>query len=613
MLQIISGKFFKDEELITHKGTGITYSNFHWWTPIETCIATIEPVDINLSSASSYVINYKHQIEKGSGKVKVGNSEILEQFQLLCTFGLQAFFDHDKNYVEMNCRSAPRDSADEFIPALFISRFFNLPIISNEKEIEEFVIFVEKVISLPRETYISVIESLKAFSHSLQFLNYNMDLAYSTMIYCLESLSQRHDNFEPDWKSYDPPIRDKLDKLFKEKSLPETTIKEIQEVLVNSKESKLMKRFISFSLQNISDKYFLEDADGIKNPLKKSELERVLRNAYDMRSGYVHKLEEIENHLKISQLVEGEIIFWENEPYLTFRGLTRLVHHVISNFISKQESLETEEYNWRNDIPGIITMEIHPKHWIWKADEFTSNQSVYFFSKFLSMLSAYSLNDEKMENLIDLMFKIEKLMKRGVKKEFKPSIVSLYYLYYSLATPGYLNSSRYIISDKYNDILDKGLKYVVKNEYHMPMINSYLSQNQIIETIPKSPNHKDFMKKYGDILNQCSIESIITRILLNKELSWDIEEITSCYLNYEKKKFNKYAIVLPNLFEVYIIITIGDAYLEENNIHQFEEWFNKAIFELSGKIECQKLIKKHILTKKVLYLNQLLDCLKKKN
>ncbi|MBW4256598.1 hypothetical protein KTG15_02680 [Methanobacterium sp. YSL] len=613
MLQIISGKFFKNEEIITNNGTGITYSNFHWRAPIETCIATIEPVDLNLSSASSYVINYKHQIEKGPGKVKAGNSEILEQFQLLCTFGLQAFFDHDKNYVEMNCRFAPRNSADEFIPSLFVSRFFNLPVRSNETEIEEFILFVEKVISLPRDTYISVIESLKAFSHSLQFLNYNMDLAYSMMIYCLESLSQRHDNFEPDWESYDPQIKDKFDKLFEEETLSETTIKNIQEILINSRESKLMKRFISFSLRNISDSYFLEDADGIKNPLKKSELERVLRNAYKMRSVYVHRLEEIETHLKIPLLVKGDVILWEDEPYLTFRGLVRLVHHIIINFIYEQESLETEEYDWRNDVPGIITMEIHPKHWIWKADEFTSNQSVYFFSKFLSMLSASFLNDEKMENLIALMFKIEKLMKEGVKKEFRPSMISLYCLFNSLASPGYLNSSRYIISSEYNNILDKGLKYVVKNEYNMPMINSYLSQNQIIETVPKSPNHKDFVKKYGDILNQCSIESIITRILLHKELPWDIEEITSCYLDYEKKKFNKYTIVLPNLFELYIILIIGDIYLEENNLLQFEKWFNKAIFELSGKIECQKLIKKHILTKKVLYLDQLLDCLNEKN
>lgn len=612
MLQIISGKFFKNEEIITNKGTGITYSNFHWWAPIQTCIATIEPVDLNLSSASSYVINYKHQIEKGPGKVKAGNSEILEQFQLLCTFGLQAFFDHDKNYVEMNCRFAPRNSADEFLPSLFVSRFFNLPVRSNEKEIEEFIIFVEKVISLPRDTYTSVIESLKAFSHSLQFLNYNMDLAYSMMIYCLESLSQRHDNFEPDWESYDPPIKDKFDKLFEEETLSDTTIKNIKEILINSRESKLMKRFISFSLGNISDSYFLENADGIKNPLKKSELERVLRNAYKMRSGYVHKLEEIENHLKIP-LLDGEVFPWENEPYLTFRGLVRLVHHIITNFIYKQESLETEEYNWRNDIPGVIPWEIHPKHWIWKADDFTSNQSKYFFSKFLSMLSASFLNDEKMENLIALMFKIEKLMKEGVKKEFRPSMISLYCLYYSLASPGYLNSSRYIISNEYNDILDKGLEYVVKKEYQMPMINSYLSQNQIIETVPKSSNYKDFMKKYEDILNQCSIESIVTRLLLNKEWPWDIEEITSCYRDYEEKKFNKYTIVLPNLFEVFIIITIGNVYLDKDNVPKFKEWFNKAIFELSGEIKCQKLIKKHINSKNVLYASNLLDCLMKKN
>lgn len=63
MLQIISGKFFKSADRYVDEAKGITYSNYSWIAPIETCVATLEPVD-TYRSVSSYVISYVNQIEK---------------------------------------------------------------------------------------------------------------------------------------------------------------------------------------------------------------------------------------------------------------------------------------------------------------------------------------------------------------------------------------------------------------------------------------------------------------------------------------------------------------------------------------------------------------------
>lgn len=47
MLQIISGKFFKSENRHVFDGKGITYSNYAWFNPVQTCVATIEPVRVH--------------------------------------------------------------------------------------------------------------------------------------------------------------------------------------------------------------------------------------------------------------------------------------------------------------------------------------------------------------------------------------------------------------------------------------------------------------------------------------------------------------------------------------------------------------------------------------
>lgn len=96
MLQIITGKFFKkDVPLRTYDRKGITYSNYSWMEPIKTSVATLEPVEIYSTSVSSFVISYVNKIEKMEGPgsiVRIGDYEIVHQFELLSFFGLKSFF-----------------------------------------------------------------------------------------------------------------------------------------------------------------------------------------------------------------------------------------------------------------------------------------------------------------------------------------------------------------------------------------------------------------------------------------------------------------------------------------------------------------------------------------
>lgn len=543
MLQIISGKFFKGKDLYIHQGKGITFSNFNWVSSIETCVATLEPVDYG-SSITPYVISYINKIEKddteGFGLVRTGDSTIVEQFQLLCTFGFNAFFDVDRERVELNCRPTPRSSADSHIPAKFVRRFFDEKVNGNQLNIDSFIEFVSKVIGLPRHIYKSIINCLNNYSDALQVLNYNLDLAYSMLVYCLESLCQQFDSFETTWADYSNETKDKLEIEFLkiEPSLAE----QIKSILLDASFLKLQQRFIGFIEDNVEDSFFIEQAIGIKAPLRKSLLKQALLNSYKMRSGYVHSLKPIRDHLKMSQIAEGDVFYWGNQPYLTFAGLTRLTHHVIYNFISKQAVLETEDFNWRNDLPGLITLELAPQYWIWKHEEFSQEQATSKLSGFLNHLID-AISSGEMTDLRKLLEKYESIIP-SAKKKYKIQMITIYWLY---------------------------------NIFRM-------EEDRV-------PDWRTFLGKYNEILNECSIEMMLAYVLIGIEWEWPVNECAAAYENYCKQKFKKNALKIPGIIQVALIIQIANYFLSTENFGEYDKWLDLAILELPGQQDLQENIK----------------------
>lgn len=541
MLQIISGKFFKSDNRYIHEAKGITYSNYSWIQPIKTYVATLEPVD-TYRAVSSYVINYVNQIEKEkTGRlVRIGDPEIVQQFQLLCMFGLKAFFDIDKNSVEINCRQKPKSSRDIYLPSTFAPRFFESQILGRMHEIEAFIKFVDKVIGLPREKYLIVINCLNNFSHALQVLNYNLDLAYSVLVYSIDSLSQSFGDFEPTWEDYNPEIKNKLDFCFSK--IDPNSSSEIRKILLGSSNFRLQQRFIDFATNHVSDSFFTDEAIDVKNAVRKSELKRALRNAYTMRSKYTHQLRPIQGQLKIPQIARGDVFYWNNEPYLTFGGLVRLAYHVINNFIWKQEYLKSEEYDWTGDLPGIVTLEMAPQYWIGKYEGFIPSQATKGFSGFLSHIQEIILSKGALTDLRKLLEKYESLIPSAKKKDKIP-MLAMYYLY-----------------------------------------NFYVVQEA------KRPNYEDFLKQYEDEFNESCIEIMIVYLLSNRKWPWDVDKCVSHYYKYKQNRFSKNALYIPVLIELSLIVGIANIYLKSGKIDKYEEWLEVALLEASGKPDIQKLI-----------------------
>src|ERR1700728_1719374 len=190
MLQISTGRFFVDGLPINEQESDtILYSNYSWIAPIKTKAGELRPVDVYSSAISSYVLRYTNRYQPKQPKdvlVMPPGEEIVEQFRLFAAFHFQAFFHVDASYVEGLCRGIPRNVTDRSLPAVFVPKFFGARRAGTFVEVTRFVAFLDRVISMPRTTYLRLIPCITGFLEGLEAVGKNFDLAYTLMVYALE-------------------------------------------------------------------------------------------------------------------------------------------------------------------------------------------------------------------------------------------------------------------------------------------------------------------------------------------------------------------------------------------------------------------------------------------
>lgn len=542
MLQIISGKFFESEDRFIHDGKGILFSNYSWVQPIKTCVATIEPVD-TYASVSSYVVSYVNQLEKEKPPaknilVRTGDSEIVEQFLIICSFSLSAFFHQDRSVVAVACRDKRLSSSDYCVPSQFVPRVFSRQINGTVAETEALSNFVSDIIGLKREDYNSTITSLRSFVDAMQIIGTNIDLAYSLLIYSLEALAQRSDSYTPIWADYPIDIRDELDSILGR--IEDGTANDIRKTLLKNSNLKAMKRFLDFIHCHIEEDFFINEAPPGFMTVRKSEFDRALRNAYTIRSRFAHLLQPIQDQLKHPHIANGDVIRFSDEPYLSISGLVRVAQHVIGNFVRNSEKVTSEVFNWRQELPGIMRVEMAPQYWIWKHEGLKPEHATKKLSGFLSQIETVILNAESITDLRELLTKYEKLIGQA-------------------GAP-----------------------------YKLQMLATYVLYNHLVANEHKCKNYSMVFDKNKTLFDQCTIETMLTCLLMGQLWPWTAKVCASCWNGYQEAKHRKACIKIPPVMSVALMIEIASLYLREGSTSDYREWMGDAILEAVGQKELQK-------------------------
>ena len=199
-----------------------------------------------------------------------------------------------------------------------------------------------------------------------------------------------------------------------------------------------------------------------------------------------------------------------------------------------------------NDLENVVLLPFNEKYWIYITSIFDSKDIYITFNGFLKVYEK-SLVDNHLFDLRNLMIKIEGMLKQGVKKPYKNPMIIFYYLY-----------------------------------------------NEIVPKEFRSSNYDNFIKKYQENIASISFENLIAHLILDKNIKWTLDEIINVNEEYHKNKFKKNKFNIPTFLEVNVFIYIANEFLKEKNYDNHKLWLNKSILELSGNINSQNLLKKHI-------------------
>lgn len=362
MLQLATGRFHRAAAVTKHVGHGTLFSNFDIYRDVRTPMGTIRRSD-GPGLLAGHVHEYvQHHTPPGEGVwVWGGDQELNDDLSATMTIFLPGFFDSDQEVVlqatERDPGGYPRN---ERIPSNFLPAKLAPRVANPAGELEKFESLLNKLVQLPRSQFEVLIECMRGFKRSILALKLDHLLAYSSLVFCLESLAQHLRPYEATWDDLPDPDRTRIEQSMD--GLPSDKAGEIKASIVKDRQLRLMKRLVAFVVENVRTSYYTEEAIGIKNAIRPSELETCLKAAYRIRSGYAHSLTKRVEHIQIPMLSDGETFTWEGQTVPTFRGLARLLEHVLQTLIEEASAVEPEDIHFTKLIPGTITMKAAPKH-----------------------------------------------------------------------------------------------------------------------------------------------------------------------------------------------------------------------------------------------------------
>ena len=272
-------------------------------------------------------------------------------------------------------------------PGDYVQQVFDGLIVCQDEDAEYLRQFVEDLIGLERKSYRAAIRAIRAFNAGLHLLADDLELAYTLMVVSIETLVPTSGSPDIEWSDYNEGKRKAVDKALD--SADERTAKRVREAILKHENPSLTELFCNFTLGHLSASFFRDEAKETINPIGHLDLRRAVKQAYAIRSRYIHDLKELPSMLAYRRRDYGEVHRSEGEAFLTLQGLTRLARHVITEFIRRQPKVETEDYDYRYEQSGIVyvpLVDLNPNFRMHKVNDLTVNSGRTRFEGFLSQV-----------------------------------------------------------------------------------------------------------------------------------------------------------------------------------------------------------------------------------
>ncbi|WP_260436125.1 hypothetical protein [Burkholderia sp. Bp9143] len=428
MLQISTGKFFNTNETYDTIHRGVLYSNLH--TLPGDCITT--PAG-NLSPAARWgdietlvceVIERQPNVRAVGVILSVGPDAFIHDFAAVSSFSLQRLLtpDHDLAMRLLTAQRPPLGIPK--LPKQYVSKMFDMSLPYDVQAGQRLSTFLDDLLKLERKSFSGAMKAIRRYVTATHRLADDLDLAYALLVAAIESLAQEFDDFSPEWDDYDQKKRQPVDRALE--GAPTDVALAVREAILGAEHIAVSRRFREFTLAHLGRDFFRGEAEGRVAPVGKGDLEVALKNAYNVRSGYVHALKSIPR-LLASPMALTDLMAVDGMPFLTFEGLARVARTVILEFISRAPTTESEEVAYMDDFPNLLRAPLAPSMWIHNAEGYSVQSAYLYLNGFLEQVEQALLSASPVTDIRGVTEKIEMLLPSLAKPEQRRPLIALHF------------------------------------------------------------------------------------------------------------------------------------------------------------------------------------------
>lgn len=514
MLQIASGKLFANKPAQRNELRGVVYTNLQLFgrEPIETAAGRLLPTS-SLGVPNSVVYELTELIEDPPVPGAVASHGIepyISDFADIVSFVLNVTCTAD---VEVTSRlTGGRHGSQAAVPpGGLVRRVFDKQVWCQDEDAIRLVEVVKDLIGLERKNFVAAMRAIRTYARGLRRLADDPELTYTLLVASVESLMQGFRGDRPEWEDYPEDKRRRIDIALERADVQ--TKGQVRKALLEIEHVAARRRFLDFALSHLEPSFFREEASGLENPIGRADVPGALNQAYDLRSRHIHELKELPK-LLTAGFHDGETFNVDRVTMLTFQGLTRLVRHVINEYVKRQSKVATEVYDYGPERAGILAVPLAPKHWIGQVENLSVTSARDRLEGFLVQIASglQEGSDVEVTDLRNVLREVEKLLPSANEAQ-RRSFLALYAIFNSLSA----------------------------QEMRMP-------------------NHQQVLESYQTELESPSVEAMILHLLRGTMPSWPLEEHQALHDAYLRDQGRPASLRIPPILRSSLSLALAERY-----------------------------------------------------
>lgn len=459
-LQISAKKYFRpDVELYEtpQRQTFFTNVALIGHDPVDLSIGRVIPTT-DFQDVNSVLIEAVDRQEaedldgRGAWYVSTNSNEIVTDIAHVATFVLNRTFSSDHDQVRR--LTSPRNlrshtpSASVFFPELFAP-----DALIAEADWDRLRSFLNTLVGLERETFAAVMRAIRRSVEATRRAVDDPTGAYVDLVTALESLADADSSSPTTWERYDGRKRKLLDPALE--PLADEDAERVKSAILLADHAGLKRRFVSSTLAHVAPSFYREDATRGRRAPRAPDLDRMLSIAYDIRSRRSHVLEDLpEETWRINDGAETTWVANAGTELLTHPGLWRLVRHVVSQRVATAPQTDSEAWDYREALPGIVRMRLAAHLWVDQPGVQLDQAMDRLLGSVESYIEVASGRTEQNFNLSAVVAEIEDLVPTLPESDDRTALVALHLLWHTWIDPADVPDTARAFTSAYKHLLE---------------------------------------------------------------------------------------------------------------------------------------------------------------